>query len=263
MSNNSELREKLDLAVIVTVVTGMLYAIGWANWKIYFVYFNVTAIQVNLPFHEVIASTWWLLMPLLLSYILIGYLTDVRYLKGSRKSTKLVIFLMNSFMSSKITLLFSLISFVIGSYLMINNELNPFIIMQGSYFLILGTNHELTFYIGFLSVILSVLIMSFYFVGEKINKNYNVFNFIALFTAALFINLLSGYVNADRVAKGTDGYLITIDHKKEIFSVQNHVLISHINGFFLVYSPNDNLSNIKPIIFNESEIQRATLISQN
>lgn len=48
----------LDAAVILTLVTSALYILGWVYWISYFKFFGISRDFINIPFEQIISTTW-------------------------------------------------------------------------------------------------------------------------------------------------------------------------------------------------------------
>jgi len=239
----NSLRKTIDAAVILSIITGGLYVVGWSYWWTYFKYFGIRSNQINLSLYEVIVTTWWILLPLILFYFLMEYLKDVDLMVLSKRYESSIIFLMDNFMSTNISILYSFILLILSSLIVVICSTEGVLLIT-----------------SLLIMVTSNFIISIYFVGESINKRYSIKNILLLLSLASFYNVFSGFIVADRVSNGSSGHKISIDHKNEELSVDNYIFISYMNGVYYVHEPKSERYIFNTLMIHEGNIESAKLI---
>lgn len=236
------LRKTIDAAVILSIITGGLYVVGWAYWWTYFNYFGISSNQIDLSLQEVIVTTWWILLPLIIFFLLMEYLTDVENMDESKWYVSFIIKLMNKFMKKFRTVVYSSLLILAGATIV----------------LFCGTeNTPLIF--SLLTIIISMVMISIYFVGEVLNKDYNSKNILILLVMASFYNIYSGFVKADRISNGIDGNKISFVHKNNESSFEKYIFISYMNGVYYVHKPQSSRFNFHTLMIHEDGIEIAKL----
>lgn len=238
----NNLQKTIDAAVILSIVTGGLFVVGWVHWWTYFKYFGIRSFQIDLSLHEVIVTTWWILLPLIISFILIGYLTNVKEIDESKRFDRLLIGAMNKLMRKFRTVIFTFLLLLVGAIL---------VVICGS--------EGLSLILSISVFITSMIIISFYLVGELLNRDYNSKNILVLLVLASFCNIYTGFVAADRVSNGTDGLKISIQHENEKLSVDKYIFISYMNGVYYIQKPKSDRFNFQTIMMHESNIEQVNL----
>jgi len=238
----NSLRKTIDAAVILSIITGSLYVVGWSYWWTYFKYFGIRSNQINLSLYEVIVTTWWVLLPLILFYLLMEYLTDVERMDESNLYVSSILVLMNNFMGTNASIIYSLILLSLGAFL---------VVTYGTEGLVLITS--------LLIVIASIFIISIYFVGESLNNNFSIKNILLLLSLSSFYNVFSGYIVADRISNGNSGHKISIEHKSEELTFDDYIFISYMNGVYYIHKPKSERDIFSTIMIHEGNIESAKL----
>lgn len=238
----NSLRKTIDAAVILSIITGGLYVVGWSYWWTYFKYFGIRSNQINLSLYEVIVTTWWILLPLILFYLLMEYLTDVEKMDESKLYVSSILLLMDKFMGTNKSILYSFILLFLSTIL---------VAIYGTAGFILATS--------LIIIVASIFIISIYFVGESLNNNYSIKNTLLLLSLASFYNVFSGYIVADRVSNGNNGHKISIEHKNEELSFDNYIFISYMNGVYYVHEQKSERYIFNTLMIHEGNIESAKL----
>jgi hypothetical protein len=69
----------LDAAIIFTIVTSILYILGWVYWVSYYKFFGISSDFINIPFEQIVSTTWIIGLGAIIALIsLIGlYIFDI------------------------------------------------------------------------------------------------------------------------------------------------------------------------------------------
>lgn len=55
---NVESKKYFDAAIIISIITSMLYIFGWTYWDSYYKYFGINHQLIDIDFYQIISSTW-------------------------------------------------------------------------------------------------------------------------------------------------------------------------------------------------------------
>ncbi len=227
-----------DAAILISIITSMLYIFGWTYWDSYYKYFGINHQLVDIDFYQIISSTWlYFLAVIFLLHLLFGFefieANTIEEMKVSYNNA-LQLFLL-------IGIIFSVNAFSFKWYIHI-----PLVLVM----MILSHYSEKKFE------------KKYFFFGNIILKSrlikYLTFIIIFFFTL-LFYNYLGEY-HANKLANGSFGNRLEIVTVEDMgIPTQVYFIVYSKSKYFIAYREKKN-NELKVVAIDNSLIKKVTFI---
>lgn len=230
----------LDTAILLTLCSSLLYILGWTYWDSFFKYFGVSIEFADVNFNQIVATTWWIVVPFIFFLLQFDY--------GVVKSGNL------NQLSIRIHNILIITSFIFGAV--------AFILSLPFWVLATGVLSG--------SIVIALCIELFHLdqkriqLGSFVQTKHQrlVILFIFIIVAILIYSYL-GHHRAKLLSKGQNtAQRITIKSTSGGILIKDAIFVSHMDSKYFVCSPTLKDERPELLIIEDNQVESVSIKEQ-